>query len=69
MGSLIAPARAALLREKFNDPGLVKAEVVKYRALYHYSPTWNGLAVSLVREGEAKAAEMARHHVHAVTGM
>ena len=62
-------ARVSLFHEKFSDPGQVNAEAGKYCALYHPTLTWRWLAVGLYRAGETKAAQMARHHVHVVTGM
>ena len=62
-------ARVALFSEKFSDPGQVNAEAGKYWALYHPTLTWRELAINLYRTGETKAAQMARHHVHVVTGM
>ena len=66
---LLPDARVALFREKFSDPGQFNAEAGKYWALYDPLPTWRRLALSLYRAGETKAAQMARHHVHVVTGM
>ena len=68
MGKILPPDRVGLFREKFGDPGQFNAEAMKYCALYHH-PTWRELAVRLYRAGETKAAQMARHHVHVVTGM
>ena len=68
MGKILPlPARVALFQ--FSDPDEVNAEAGKYCALYHPTLTWRELAVTLYGAGETKAAQMARHHVHAVTGM
>ena len=69
MGRILPDARVALFHEKFGDSGQVSAEAGKYCALYHPNPTWRELAVSLYRDGETKAAQKARYHVHVVTGM
>ena len=68
MEEILPDARAALFHEKFSDPGQVHSEAIKYWTLYHLDPTWRGLAVSLYSAGETKATQMARQHIHAVTG-
>ena len=66
---LIPHSRVALFHEKCSDHDEVNAEAMKYWALYHPIPTWRVLAVSLYKAEETKAAQMARRHVYAVTGM
>ena len=66
---LLPDARVALFHERFRVPGQINAEAMKYWALYHPNSTWKKVAVRLYRAGETKAAQMARHHVHVVTGM
>ena len=63
------PARVALFRKKFHDPGQVNTEAGKYWALFDPNSTWRELATRLYGAGETKAAQMARRHVHAVIGM
>ena len=69
MREILPHARVALFHEKFSDPGQVNDGAAEYCALYHPDSTWRRLAVRLYRAGETKAAQMARHHVHVVTGM
>ena len=66
---MVPRARVAVFREKFSDPAKVNAEAMNYWALYDPAPTWRWLTVKLYGTGEAKAAQIAKHHIYVVTGM
>ena len=66
--SIVPYARVELFREKFSVHD-VPAEVAKYCALYYYDPSWKMISRHLYRAGETVAAQLAKPHIHTVTGI
>ena len=68
-GSGIVPdARAQLFRDKLTTRGEITAATGKYFALYHLSPSWKLLSVSLYRGGETEALQIAQPYIQTVRG-
>ena len=66
---IVPDARAQLFRDKLTTCDELSEVAGKYFALYHPSPTWKLLSVSLYRGGETEALQIARPHIQAVRGM
>ena len=64
---VIPPARARLIREKFNAVDQLR-EAAHYYALYGYGASWKGLCVGLYRARETAALQIARPHLQTVRG-
>ena len=64
---LVAPARARLIREKFNAVDQLR-EAAHYYALYSWSASWKELCVGLYRASETAALQIARSHLQTVRG-
>ena len=64
---LVPPARARLIREKFNAVDQLR-EAAHYYALYSLHPSWKELCVRLYRARETAVLQIATPHQQTVRG-
>ena len=67
MSPLVPPARARLIREKFNAVDQLR-EAAHYYALYGLGPSWKHLCMGLYTARETAALQIARSHLQTVRG-
>ena len=64
---LVSAARVRLIREKFNAVDQLR-EAAHYYALYGLGASWKELCVSLYRDRETAALQIATPHLQTVRG-